>query len=141
MSAFDPKRTFDVTNMPTPKFTATDGAWVMLFMALFLPCIVAGMFVAAAYIEPAVLGTPNSVERHGVEKVIDFALLFGGFLIGGTIAMAVFCFFTRRYVSADAHQRWSLQLENGRSKLPGYQIAFARFLLKLMRPNSSGHTV
>ena len=122
--------------MPIPKMTASDIGWIILFMALFLPSMAIGMFVFAAYLTPAVLGSPNSVPREGVEMLVEFVLLFSGMALGMIVAVLIFCRLTRHFLSSSSYERWILQFENGavHLPLPPIQLALGRYLMKFIKP-------
>jgi len=97
---------------------------------LFLPLTGGSMFLAAAFLTPAVLGSPNSVPRHGLEAFVEFALLFGGMGVGMLVALLVFFFLTRRFLGAEARQRWQLQFEGGAASMSPLHRALDRFVMK-----------
>ncbi len=122
--------------MANPPITHSDVGWVALFMALLLSLSFGGMFFGAAYVTPAVLGSPNSMPRHGIGAFVEIAILFCGMLFGMVAALGIFGFLTRRFLSRESYQRWALQFENGASKLPRFQVQLGRHIIKHMRPRN-----
>jgi len=90
------------------------------------------MFVAAAYVTPAVLGSSNAAPRQGIEKVVEGLLLFGGMAFGFVLAIIAIAFATRRLVDSRTFDRWSAQIENP-ELLPLYRKLGA-LILKILRP-------
>ena len=127
--------------MANPRLAQSDIGWCLLFIALFLPLMGGSMFIGAAYLTPAVLGTPNSVPRQGVEKLVEFGFLFGSMAFGMCIAIIIFCFLTRQYLSVESYERWVRQFESGATKFSRAQLALGRYLLKRMQPHNRGNAL
>ena len=127
--------------MTSPKMTANDIGWTLLFITLFLPLTLGGMFVAGAYIAPTVLGSPNSVPRYGFEMFIELGLLFGGMIFGMCTAVIIFSFLTRNFLSRESHQRWVLQLKENEHGLPSWYLNLALSLLKYLQPQSQDNAL
>jgi hypothetical protein len=123
--------------MPKPEMTANDFGWALLFMVLFLPLTAGAMLVSAIFLTPAVLGSPNSMPRHGVEKFVEAALLFGGMAFGMCLAILIFAILVRQFLSRESFQRWVLQFENGAPKLPPLHRTLGRLIIKYIRPKES----
>jgi len=117
-----------------PPLTVTDIAWSVLFLVLLLVLMGGAMFIAAAYVTPALLGSPNYVPREGMVKVTEAAVLFGGMGVGIAAALAAIAVLSRRFVSMATHQRWVLQLEGGAAPLSPLVRWLSRRLAKHMQP-------
>jgi len=127
--------------MPNPKITASDIGWMVLFMVLFLLSVVGGMLIFSAYLTPAVLGTPNSVPRVGLEKLVEFVLLFGGMALSMGAALLVFCLLARRFLSSSSYERWALQLENGADRFHPIQLSVARHVMNFIKPGGQSNAL
>lgn len=123
--------------MPKPQMTASDVGWTLLFMALFLPLTASTMLAAATLLTPAVLGSPNSMPRHGAEQFVEAAFLFGGMAFGMCLAITIFAILARHFLSKESYQRWVLQFENGAPKLSPLHRGLGYFLLKYIRPKEA----
>jgi uncharacterized membrane protein YjgN (DUF898 family) len=127
--------------MPKPKFPRADIGWLALFMVLFLPCISIGMFVFAAYLTPALLGSPNSLPRQGADSAIEFLMLFAGLALGMLVAIGIFCAFARSFLSEASHQRWAAQLENGQAHFSAVQLVIGRHVIRLTKPRGRSNAL
>lgn len=94
------------------------------------------MFIAADYITPLLLHTPNSIARHGFASFLELAILMGGFTLGVFISIAVFAMLTRLFLSAKDHQRWVAQFENGKARLPFLTRKIGALVIKVCAPRS-----
>ena len=121
--------------------TLADAAWTLVFFVLLVLLMGGGMFVAAAYLTPAVLGSPNGLPREGSAKVAEFVFLFAGMAVGIGLALGAICFLSRNYVSTATHQRWALQLENAASELSPPVRALSRFLMRCMQPRGGANAL
>lgn len=127
--------------MPNPETTASDIGWMVLFMMLFLFSVVAGMFIFSAYLTPVVLGSPDSVPRTGLEKLVEFALLFGGLAFGMCAALLAFCLLARRFLGSSSYERWTLQLENGADRFHPIQLSVARHVMNFIKPRGQSNAL
>src|SRR5882762_3322780 len=98
--------------MVAPPNTATDNRWAVFALFVIVLCVGGCIFVAAAYVTPAVLGSSNAAPRQGIEKVVEGLLLFGGMAFGLVLAIVAIAFATRRLVDSQTFDRWSAQIEN-----------------------------
>ena len=118
----------------SPNMTSVDVAWAALIIVVLVVCGGGLMFVSAAYIAPAVIGSPNYVPRHGFNSFLDFAIVFVGLLVGNVLALVILSALTRRLLPATAHRRWEQQLANGRDKMAPWMYRFAEMIARLLKP-------
>jgi hypothetical protein len=110
--------------------TVGDVGWTLLFLALLLPLMSGAMILAVAYLTPAILGSPNSLPRQGLEALVEFALLFGGMGVGMLVSLLLFFFLTCRFLGAETRLRWQLQFEGGAANMSPLHRALGRFVMK-----------
>lgn len=120
--------------MANPKSTPGDIGWALLFMGIFLPCMVGCMLLAAIYVVPQALHASNCVPKHGIGLFFEFSIMMGGLFLGIVISVTLFAALTRRFLSFESFQRWVLQFENGKSKLPYLHRLLGGYLLKVLQP-------
>jgi hypothetical protein len=120
--------------MASPTFTPTDGLWVLALSAVLVVAVAVAMFVAGAYVTPAVLGTPNSVPREGLEKAAEAAILFAGMFFGLAVALAMMVIAARWFMAAETYARWQEQHEH--SNLPRFPKVLSALFLRAIRPAS-----
>ena len=122
--------------MATPSMTSTDVLWTVVLLAVLIVCGFGLMFIAAAYITPTVLGSPNSVPRHGYAAVAEFGIMFGGLIAGDIVGLAILGVVTRRLLPASVHRRWAAQFVNGKEKMPPLLYGFGTLIVRVLRPRN-----
>jgi uncharacterized membrane protein len=124
-----------------PRTISSNVVWMFIFMALLPPCMAGCLFIAAAYVVPAVLHSPISTPRNGMESLVQFMLLFGGMAFGVVVAIAIFGLLTYHLLSAATYRRWVLQFQKSAPRMPRWLLVVGRYLIKALKPRSlrSGH--
>ena len=110
----------------------TDKLWALAFGAVLLIFGPGAMFVAAAYVTPALLGTPNSAPRQGLQTLAEGAILFGGLFLGMAVAFGIMIVAARCFMTAETYNRWQKQDED--PDLPRIHKVFSVFFLRAIRP-------
>jgi multidrug efflux pump subunit AcrB len=123
--------------MANPRMNLTDVAWVVLFMAIYLPVmtlsILGGAFLLAALHVP---GTENN-GLVGLAEVIFLIWLVVGIVLSWLLALWLYSQLTSRYLSQETYDRWRQQFDNG---TPGWLVSWlGSYALRTTEPGRQRH--
>ena len=121
--------------------TKVDFAWSFTFLFIMLASFIGCMSVAIFYLIPVSLDYPNVLPRAGNDRLIEFIIVITSLAIGLVLPVLIFCYISRRYVDITTYNRWVLQLENGKQKLPKLYRKLGSYLVKQMKPNDAENSL
>ena len=113
---------------------AVDKLWSLLFSLIIVVVGPGSMFLAAAYLTPALVGPPVDGSRHGAAQIVEFVTLFGGLFVGLLIAARICAFLTKRFVEAATSTRWDQQFQQSIASMPIPLRVAMQFISRLARP-------
>jgi hypothetical protein len=128
------------------KLTQTDLAWSVFSGAVMLSFMSIGMFVAAAYLTPAVLHMANCAPHSEKQNLIEFLLLMGGAVTADLVALLIIRYSIRFFMSPETYSRWVQLYFASRSQVPwlyrkGSDLCFSIMMPRKLRDKARYQTV
>src|SRR5687768_7099048 len=114
--------------------SAIDKLWSVLFGLIVVVVGPGCMFLAAAYLTPALVGPPIGGSRHGIAALVEFVALFCGLFVGLFVATQIIASLTRRYADAATQARWEQDFQQSIASAPAPLRHFMQFINRLARP-------
>ena len=126
--------------MTTPPNTTTDFRWLIAFLVVMITCVGGSMFIAGAYVMPAILGHLTSDPLQGTQRIVELVAIFGAMALGLLITFVIITFAARRLIDTETFNRWQLQTENAQTPRP-YKLIAALFLRAVRSTSNSTHAL
>jgi hypothetical protein len=115
--------------MHNGRYTFSDAAWALLFMAIFVPLSVGFLFTLFTVCGPWISSPPNWLG-----KLLGAVTALIAIILSWLVSLIVFGLLTRLFLSSESYERWRQPFENGMSPLSPAQKALATFALRRIKP-------
>ena len=121
--------------MTNPGMSKSDVGWSLMFLGIFFSSVIVFILIAIFFLIPNALDYPNTLPRRGNDGVIEFVIVSVSTTIGLFLPIFIICYISRKYVDIETYNRWVLQFENGKSRLPRLTRWLGNILMQKMKPS------